>query len=406
MPGPIQPDAYDDVLAIDFARFWHIRTERNQVWDALEPWFQTHGYILYPRTPAGFLIPPASVLYDLCTDAVQFPHAYAPEKTSLGRMMCPAPAVFPAVNRDRRDVVIKILPSNSPELAIFKHLVTEPQRSNPMNLTVPVLDLLYYDDNYSFVVMPRWATASSLPDTGFDSLRTAFQFAMSILQVLTSLHNNGIVYRPANVLINCYHSSEFCYDFRPFFTTKQARFVLCDFNLSVMFPSDTPLANRLLPVSESEWGSPEYHPPDVANGETVYDPFAYDVACLGGVLCATIGYLTPFAPELAPFLDRMITPDIPSRYTAVEALKAFTVLKYGFSSKRLDQSVPQPPHHGTTFRWQTQDRWAGLPEAFVEKHMGVRPPVRPRRKIQFYDGTSYFVDWDAPSDEEEEGDEE
>lgn len=96
-------------------------------------------------------------------------------------------------------------------------------------------------------------------------------------------------FKPANVLINCYHSSEFCYDFRPFFTTKQARFVLCDFNLSVMFPSDTPLANRLLPVSESEWGSPEYHPPDVANGETVYDPFAYDVACLGGVLCATIG---------------------------------------------------------------------------------------------------------------------
>lgn len=78
-------------------------------------------------------------------------------------------------------------------------------------------------------------------------------------------------------------------DYRLFFKSKQTKFVLCDFGLSVMFPPDTPPSARVCPAEESTWGTFEYHPPDVANGEAVYDPFAYDVACMGGVLCHVIG---------------------------------------------------------------------------------------------------------------------
>lgn len=60
-----------------------------------------------------------------------------------------------AVNSLRRDVVIKILQHGFPELAIFKKLALEPTRSHPLNYTIPILDILEYDENYSFAVMPR-----------------------------------------------------------------------------------------------------------------------------------------------------------------------------------------------------------------------------------------------------------
>ena len=60
-----------------------------------------------------------------------------------------------AVNANGRDVVIKIARVDSEELAIFRMLNTEPLLSDPHNFTVPIVDILKYDDNYSFIVMPR-----------------------------------------------------------------------------------------------------------------------------------------------------------------------------------------------------------------------------------------------------------
>lgn len=92
-----------------------------------------------------------------------------------------------------------------------------------------------------------------------------------------------------NILVNLYNGDAVYDDCREFYASQKARFVLCDFDLSVIFPPDTPPAARVCPASESDWGSYRYHPPDAADGQTVYDPFAYDVACLGGLLCELIG---------------------------------------------------------------------------------------------------------------------
>lgn len=80
-------------------------------------------------------------------------------------------------------------------------------------------------------------------------------------------------------------------DLRNFFSSrkKQLHFVLCDFGLSVVFHPDTPASERVCPVEESEWGSSQYHPPDITTEQDVYDPFSYDVACLGGVVCELVG---------------------------------------------------------------------------------------------------------------------
>lgn len=78
-------------------------------------------------------------------------------------------------------------------------------------------------------------------------------------------------------------------DLRPFLDSGHAKFALCDFGLSFKFPPDTPLEERLRPSIDCCIGTLEYQPPDGTDGEAFYDPFAFDVACLGGVFCELVG---------------------------------------------------------------------------------------------------------------------
>ncbi|CAL1698420.1 unnamed protein product [Somion occarium] len=396
LPSESKPSVHS-VPIINLSKLWIQSVEKNkvlEVWSTLSPWFAAHGYALYTQTSAWEAQPSGSPIYALSSRPVQFPYAFIDSKEPKDRAFWPMIGLFPAVNSHQRDVIIKLLYNDSPEFAIFKSLAAEPMRSDPLNTTIPALEILSYDDEISFIVMPRWGDIS-LWD-GFDRLETAVEFALSLIKALAFLHKNLIAHRDIkldNILVNKYHSSEISPSLRSFFASKKARFALCDFGLSVKFSPETPPCARVCPASESEWGYFEFHPPDAANGESVYDPFAYDVACLGGLLCKTIGYMTPLIPPLAPFLDRMITPDISARYTASEALEAFVQLMESLDSEFLGKTRAPSPPEGSTYIWQAYDRWANLPEEFVREHFAKCPPVRPRRKVQLLDGTSYFVDW-------------
>ncbi|CAL1698396.1 unnamed protein product [Somion occarium] len=389
------PVSLSTILPINLSTLCKLAETNDMVslWDSLEPWFRSKGYILYPRSSSGNVIYPSNEpVYTLNESPAKFPFAHSESRNPEDRSFFALFGLFAAVNVQRRDIVIKLLPHDYPELAIFKRLVSEPQCSDPLNLTIPVLDILTYSDEISFVIMPRWGDTPSVLFDGFDCLETAFEFALCMLK-------NLIVHRDIklnNILINSYGGRRYNSHYHSFFASKKARFVLCDFSISMMFSSDTLPAERVCPASASEDGYFDFHPPDAANGETIYDPFAYDVACLGGLLCESIGYMTPLAPPLAPFLDGMITPDISTRYTAAEALEAFIQLKDSFDPTYLSNTrAPAPPTLGT-YIWQSYDRWAGLPEEFVREHTAKRAPVRPRRKLQFLDDTSIFVEWNAP----------
>ena len=67
------------------------------------------------------------------------------------------------------------------------------------------------------------------------------------------------------------------------------RYAYIDFGLSHCFPRDTAPHDLRLPVRESLKGHDEHHPLDITTAEfeddtATYDPFAYDVACLGSYL--------------------------------------------------------------------------------------------------------------------------
>lgn len=70
--------------------------------------------------------------------------------------------------------------------------------------------------------------------------------------------------------------------------SPSARYCLCDFNISIMFPESSTSAERRLPADLSAWGAPWNAPADTLQGEFDYDPFAYDVGCLGTMLSRSL----------------------------------------------------------------------------------------------------------------------
>lgn len=142
--------------------------EGRKLYSLLAPWFESQGYSLYPRDPNGH----ASLFRtaDMGDQSAKFPHAYVIEtgRTKFGAQVlnmcmvkstwsltCRQCSVFPAVNRDNQDVVIKVVPTGGYELLIFQHLTTEMALRDELNMTIPVLEILAFDEIWSFVVMPR-----------------------------------------------------------------------------------------------------------------------------------------------------------------------------------------------------------------------------------------------------------
>ncbi|KAK7676337.1 hypothetical protein QCA50_020720 [Cerrena zonata] len=271
--------------------------------------------------------------------------------------------------------------------------MTEAARRDKLNMTIPILDTLPFSENWSFIVMPRWGSTSGLQRWGFNDIRTAFHYMSSVLKSLVFLHQNLIVHRdirPDNILINCI-TNRVVTDLRPFLDSGHAKFALCDFGLSFKFPPDTPLEERLRPSIDCCIGTLEYQPPDGTDGEAFYDPFAFDVACLGGVFCELVGHLTTLVNPLAPFLDRMVTHDISARYTAEEALRALTQLEAQLSPECLTTRVMRPPVGPLAKEYcpcQAYNRWSDLPLSFIAQHPA--PPSSMKSKSYDDDWKPYF----------------
>ncbi|KAI0355663.1 hypothetical protein OH77DRAFT_1495940 [Trametes cingulata] len=217
----------------------------------------------------------------------------------------PATKIGWAQDSEHRDIVFKLTNTDSEEYRIYQHLLhlagsSAPRQCSGVLQPVAILDTPY---NFSFVAMPRWGPIASL--TKLTSVGQA------------DIHQN-------NMLINCYNPDVYMgediaavlADFR---TTKEAHYNLFDFNISLRFPPDTSLVACRRPAHEASWGAPVYHPPDVSLGAAEYNPFAFDVACLGNLFRAYFSSVIPVIPLLPPLFNRMTTHVISERFTAREA---------------------------------------------------------------------------------------
>lgn len=70
-------------------------------------------------------------------------------------------------------------------------------------------------------------------------------------------------------------------------------YCLMDYNISLVHDQAVDIRGYLRPIEESFLGSPMYHPDDYTQGEWQYNPFAFDVACLGMMIMSDYAVCVP-----------------------------------------------------------------------------------------------------------------
>jgi hypothetical protein len=105
--------------------------------------------------------------------------------------------------------------------------------------------------------------------------------SVALRVILTALQDLS----SGNVLVNFFGDSTWPsqdnYLRDEFLSNDKALYAMFDYNLSVVFPPGTLPHERRLPFENSFTGLVMGRPNDTAQGEFDYDPFAWDVACLG-----------------------------------------------------------------------------------------------------------------------------
>ncbi|GAW06667.1 kinase-like partial [Lentinula edodes] len=300
--------------------------------------------------------------------------------------------VYAAQDSLGRHVYIKILKKDSEQLRVVELL----RRQKETPGVLPIVDVLEYDEEYAFLVMPRWADIPG-PSNLLRSVKDVGEFVVDILKGLDTLHSLRIAHRDIkmnNMVMNHLfplpvralrplqhldiHSSPGG-TFKIITDSREAvfhrlEFAIIDFDFSMIIPGNKNGKDRL--PSTLAWMQ-EYSALDVSQGELVYDPFKYDVGVLGVMFCEMLQKFTPMIPHLAPLLDRMTTHELAKRFTARQAHAfAETYLLRELNEKQLQQCLTVSSHQLPSFLnsfdhtrlfnspWTSYDRWANLPPSF------------------------------------------
>ena len=87
-------------------------------------------------------------------------------------------------------------------------------------------------------------------------------------------------------------------------SNNQVRYGIIDFDVSMILPEDV----KRLPCTYAYCAPPRLHPKDIDAGEYDYDPYAFDVACLGYCFVSTFDVGGKLRWHLAVFLTNYAVP--------------------------------------------------------------------------------------------------
>ncbi|KAF8884759.1 kinase-like domain-containing protein [Gymnopilus junonius] len=368
------------------------RNDRWQWWDSMRSWFAERGYTLYDYLPDGdsdnkfaYWKPSRH-----CTGSIDFPYPYMgsdDDRTGYATGYGEGRVVF-AQDNEGRHLAIKLLKGGSEEVKVSKLLKDESclHDFESFPCVLPVLDLLPCEDHW-FAVMPRsvqkrplslhvvvqlplcrWGEVDYTP--WFSTMYHAVLHMRCLLKGLIFLQSRRIFHRDVahrNILVN---RLAYFRDRRKTFSMQfelekeeKLRYALFDFDRAVLLDKETYGENPILPIHFVNQGF--YSPPyERLLGYPDFDPFKYDVACLGIYFDETFGDHIPAAPLLAPLIDRMLTANIEKRFTASQALD--------FTEYILSNVSRTIPTYDKPRIWMgsyyDRDRWKDLPEDFVTPH--------------------------------------
>ncbi|KAM5534035.1 hypothetical protein V8D89_012298 [Ganoderma adspersum] len=335
-------------------------------WRAYRPWLAARGFYLFEPIPddyvSGYIFPSPTK----CPPAP--PYAIYANVELDNFQLTPFPKFGPARDTHMRDVMIKLIKKGSDEHLVYQELLHGSESSGTdfpgVLLPVAILDSQY---NFSFVVMPRWGESASLET--LERAGAILGLMRCLLKGLAFLHSRRIVHRDIdfhNIMVNFYsfgiYRDNFWHALEEHRHGPDALHCLMDFDRSLKLPSSTVLGACRLPAEAAMVSGTPYRPPDLNLAEHDYDPFAYDVGCLGNMFRITYVDLVPIIPMLAPLFDQMTTHVISERYKAADALAFFEDATRQLPRDVLDTQVKLEPN------WDCAEDssvyWAKLPPEF------------------------------------------
>ncbi|KAJ7488914.1 kinase-like domain-containing protein [Mycena latifolia] len=317
---------------------WSKLGDLEQIWARFQPWLEARGYMLRPRYRPGWSLP-----FETCPALTETAIPGEGEVLDATRISDGAP------------VVIKIVLTVSPDTDISGFLTREPGAEA---YTLPILDLLPFNDERSFMVMPRMRDCDC---PAFETVSEVMEFVQQVLEGLVFLHSRNIAHRdiclrnmvmdssrmiPGGFHFIYYQTSDGQHLLRPYTgddsdprlikSRAQAgpvKYYYIDFGLSVRFPC---YEARKLVVGEC--GRLRKRIPEIS--ETVpYDPFKVDIRLVGEMLrCEFLVDYTGL-DFLVPFVRKLRRHDPAERPDAPEALALFEHYVSKLSAKDLAQPI-------------------------------------------------------------------
>ncbi|KAI0332318.1 hypothetical protein GY45DRAFT_1274190 [Cubamyces sp. BRFM 1775] len=304
--------------------------------------------------------------------------------------------------RDMRqqDLFVKLIDKGTAEDEIYRYLAgcKALYDSSTFPCVLPPTAIIGSPYKFAFAVMPMWGSRLCLAE--FTTLREIFTFIRCTLTGLSFLHDHRIVHRDiheVNVLVNWYcldGNQDSCSErMRAHYRSPSALYALFDFDMALKLPSSTSLKDCRRPAEEAYSGHPEYQPDDVYQGERHYNPFAFDVACLGNLFLHYFVEAIPAMPLLAVLFSRMTTHVVDDRFTAAEALAFFRELEANLSPDVLDRSVTLKADYDALD--DPEVYWSRLSPEDATKWQSQRPPplTWPYRFLRWLNSTR--LGWDA-----------
>ena len=91
-------------------------------------------------------------------------------------------------------------------------------------------------------------------------------------------------------------------------SSSDVAFCFFDYDHAIQLPSNVSVTGSRRPAWEGNRGSPQFHPPDICLAQPEYNPFAFDVGCLGNMFLYnfSVSILRYISPQwVIDVLDRL-----------------------------------------------------------------------------------------------------
>ncbi|KAJ8468446.1 hypothetical protein ONZ51_g9638 [Trametes cubensis] len=246
----------------------------------------------------------------------------------------------------KEDVVVKLIDKGAMGDQIYRYLgrCEALYSSDAFPCVLPPTAIVASPYEFTFAAMPMWGFMPKV--TGFDTIREIAAYIRCTLTGLAFLHDHRIAHRDIhewNIMVNRYrHDGQL--DRRTqsphdYYSSPSVLYAFIDFNLALQLPPATSLKYCRRPADEALITVPIYHPFDICQGERHYNPFAFDVACLGNLFLFYFTEAITAVPSLVVLFSRMTTHVIGDRYTAAEALAFFCEVEAQLSPNTLDTGI-------------------------------------------------------------------